>query len=140
MHVKHEAPAGVGLTPGQAAAQILVVDDERIVRAFAARVLREAGSRVREARDGSEAWELASREGAELDAVLSDIVMPRLTGVELFHRLAESRPQLPVVLMSGYGIEELNLRGISAPCGLLTKPFSPNQLLDEIQRCLETRT
>ena len=73
MHVKHEAPAGVGLTPGQAAAQILVVDDERIVRAFAARVLREAGYRVREARDGSEAWELASREGAELDAVLGSL-------------------------------------------------------------------
>jgi CheY-like chemotaxis protein len=139
VHVQHEAPAGRGLTPGQAPAQILVVDDERVVRAFASRVLREAGYRVREASDGVEAWELASREGAELDAVLSDVVMPRLTGVELLHRLAEVRPQLPVVLISGYGTEELNLRGISAPCGLLLKPFSRERLLDEIQRCLATR-
>ncbi len=71
--------------------------------------------------------------------MLSDVVMPRLTGVELLHRLAEVRPQLPVVLMSGYGTEELNLRGISAPCGLLLKPFSRERLLDEIQRCLATR-
>jgi CheY-like chemotaxis protein len=140
VHVQHEAPAGGGLTPGQAPAQILVVDDERVVRAFASRVLREAGYRVREASDGGEAWELASRVGAELDAVLSDVVMPRLTGVELLHRLAEAHPQLPVVLMSGYGTEELNLRGISAPCGLLLKPFAPERLLDEIRRCLAART
>lgn len=140
MHVEHEAPAGRGLAPGRAPAQILVVDDERVVRAFASRVLREAGYRVREARDGAEAWDLVVREGTELDAVLSDIVMPRLTGVELFHRLAESRPQLPVVLMSGYDSGELERRGISAPCGLLSKPFSPAQLLEEIQRCLEART
>jgi len=140
VYVDREAPAGPGLTPGRAPAQILVVDDERIVRAFASRVLRGAGYRVREARDGAEAWELVSSDGAELDAVLSDVVMPRLNGVELLHRLAESRPQLPVVLMSGYVAEELELRGISAPCGLLAKPFSPAQLLDEIQRCLKAPT
>jgi CheY-like chemotaxis protein len=121
---------------GRAPAQILVVDDEPMVRAFACRVLREAGFRVSEASDGAEAWDLVSRGGAEPDAVLTDIVMPRLTGVELFHRLAESRPHLPIVLMSGYGMEELELCGIRAPCGLLAKPFSPAQLVDEIQRCL----
>lgn len=139
MHVEHQGPASRELTPGRAPAQILVVDDEQVVRAFASRVLREAGYRVREARDGAEAWDMASGEGAELDAVLSDVIMPRVNGVELFHRLAGSRPHLPVLLMSGYGTAELRLRGISAPCGLLTKPFSPEQLLDEIRRCLESR-
>lgn len=140
MHVEHEAPGGPPLTAGPGPAQILVVDDERIVRTFAARVLRDAGYGVREARDGAEAWELALREGPELDAVLSDVVMPRLNGVELFQRLAQLRPELPVLLMSGYGSAQLELQGIRAPCGLISKPFSPQQLLEEMRRCLESRT
>mgnify|MGYP000288820658 CR=1 FL=1 len=119
---------------------ILVADDEPIVRRYVARVLREAGYLVREAADGAEAFELVRLDARLFDAVLSDVVMPRVNGIELLQRLAHIEPGLPVVLMSGFGIEQLAARGISVPCGVLPKPFGPDLLLDEIGRCLRKRT
>jgi DNA-binding NtrC family response regulator len=118
---------------------ILVVDDEPIVRGFASRVLREAGYAVREATDGADA--LAQIRGAAVDpaVVLSDIVMPRMNGVELLQSLSTEYPALPVLLMSGYGTSHLVQRGIAAPCAVLSKPFPADLLLAEVRRCLEDR-
>jgi CheY-like chemotaxis protein len=99
---------------------ILVVDDEPTVRRFASRVLREAGYGVKEA----------------LDAVVSDIVMPRMNGVDLVRSLALEHPRLPVILMSGYDMDHLSRLGIVSPCGVLSKPFPPARLLAEVRRCL----
>jgi DNA-binding NtrC family response regulator len=68
--------------------------------------------------------------------VVSDIVMPRLNGVQLLEALAVSHPDLPIILMSGYAPTQLAERGIAAPCSVLSKPFSPQSLLAEVQRCL----
>jgi CheY-like chemotaxis protein len=119
---------------------ILVVDDEAIVRRFAARVLEEAGYTVAIAEDGAEALETLQRLPAQLDAVVSDIVMPRMNGVQLMEALAESHPTLPVILMSGYASAQLAERGIAAPCSVLTKPFAPERLLAEVRRCLEKQS
>lgn len=116
--------------------QILVVDDESMVRRFACRILKEGGYAVVEACDGAEALDLVVRESLPLDLVLTDIMMPRLTGVELLEHLSVVTPGLPVVLMSGFSTDDLNNRGISVPCGLLSKPFPPDRLLDEVRRCL----
>ena len=62
--------------------------------------------------------------------------MPRLNGVQLMDAVARLRPQLPVLLMSGYAAPELEGMGIAAPCGLLTKPFSAERLIEEVRRCL----
>ena len=115
---------------------ILVVDDEPAVRRYAARVLREAGYRVEEAADGADALALVRSGVVELDAVLSDIVMPKLNGVQLLQWLSVERPGLPVILMSGYGSDQLTRRGITSPCGVLTKPFDPELLLSEVRRCI----
>jgi two-component system, cell cycle sensor histidine kinase and response regulator CckA len=115
--------------------RILVVDDEPVVRRFAARILASEGYRVTEAADGQEALDLISSEGP-LDLVLTDVMMPRLTGVELLELLSVSHPRVPVLLMSGYGASQLAERGIATPCALLTKPFPPRLLLDEVKRCL----
>lgn len=117
--------------------QILVVDDESMVRRFAARILTEGGYGVIEAGDGAEALDLVVRESQQLDLVLTDIMMPRLSGVELLEHLSVVAPGLPVVLMSGFSAGDLTTRGISVPCGLLAKPFPPDRLLDEVRRCLE---
>ena len=117
--------------------QILVVDDEAMVRRFASRILAEGGYGVVEAGDGAEALELVVRESLPLDLVLSDIMMPRLSGVELLQHLSVVAPGLPVVLMSGYSAGDLTTQGISVPCGLLAKPFPPDRLLDEVRRCLD---
>jgi two-component system cell cycle sensor histidine kinase/response regulator CckA len=115
---------------------ILVVDDEPAIRRFASRVLREAGYGVEEAADGMDALSLIRTGAVELDAVLSDIVMPRMNGVELLQSLTLERPRLPVILMSGYASDQLTRRGIVSPCGVLAKPFSPELLLAEVRRCL----
>jgi DNA-binding NtrC family response regulator len=115
---------------------VLVVDDEPAVRRFASRVLEEAGYRVEEAADGADALSLIRNGAVEPDAVLSDIVMPRMNGVELLQSLAVERPRLPVILMSGYGTDQLTGRGIPSPCGVLAKPFHPDRLLSEVRRCL----
>jgi len=113
---------------------ILVVDDEPSIRRFAARALLEQGFAVREAADGAQALEMVSAGGVSV--LVSDVVMPRLNGVQLMEALARSHPQLPVLLMSGYAAPELEGMGIAAPCGLLTKPFSAEQLIEEVLRCL----
>src|SRR5574338_965130 len=88
-------------------AQILVVDDEEVVRRFAARVLLGRGHTVAEAADGRKALAKVEELGSDVRLVLSDIVMPSMNGVELTEQLSILRPDLPVILMSGYSPVEL---------------------------------
>jgi DNA-binding NtrC family response regulator len=115
---------------------VLVVDDEAAVRRFACRVLERAGYDVFEAIDGVEALELIQGQTMVLELVVSDIVMPRMNGVELMQALSLSRPSLSVILMSGYATSALSELGIVAPCSILTKPFSAERLLAEVNRCI----
>jgi DNA-binding NtrC family response regulator len=117
---------------------VLVVDDEPMVRWFAARVLREEGFGVHEAGDGAEALELIGAGIADFEIVLSDIVMPRMNGVQLLQWLSTSHPDLPVILMSGYGTAQLAGLGIASPCGVLAKPFTPEALVTEVRRCIQS--
>lgn len=109
------------------------------MRRFAARVLSRAGYEVLEAPDGAEALALVKAENALVDVVVSDIVMPRMNGVELMEALSVSNPDLPVILMSGYATAALSELGIAAPCSILTKPFPAERLLAEVQRCVSRR-
>ena len=114
---------------------VLVVDDEGAVRRFAVRVLEREGYSVVEAKDGLEALEAVCQGEVSFEVVISDIVMPRMNGVELMQKLATSHPELPVILMSGYATTALSELGIAAPCSILAKPFSPESLLTEVRRC-----
>ncbi|HEY9442428.1 MAG TPA: response regulator [Gemmatimonadales bacterium] len=115
---------------------VLVVDDEPTVRRLARRVLLEDGFEVIEAADGAEALDLVDGSADPLRVVVSDIVMPKLNGVQLLQRLSITHPELPVILMSGYAGPELAERGIQAPCSLLVKPFKPEELVAEVRRCI----
>jgi len=117
-------------------ARILVVDDEPVIRRFAARVLEDEGFQVLEAEDGAEALRVLGERLSDVDAVLSDIVMPKVNGVELLQVLTTIRPSLPVLLMSGYANAQLEGMGIAAPCAILPKPFAAEQLIEEVRRCL----
>jgi len=127
------SPAAVRADGGRE--YVLVVDDEAVIRRFAARVLLEVGFGVHEATDGAEALEMVRGGVTDLDIVLSDIVMPRLNGVELVQTLATSYPDLPVILMSGHASSALAELGIAAPCAILPKPFPSERLLEEVRRC-----
>ena len=132
-----------GLSPGASTdsdrEHVLVVDDEPAVRRFAVRVLREEGYDVHEARDGVEALDLIRTGPRSLAAVVSDIVMPRLNGVQLLESISSMHPDLPVILMSGYGTTQLATMGIAMPCGVLNKPFPPEVLVAEVRRCIRSQ-
>lgn len=118
---------------------VLVVDDETAVRRFAARVLQREAFEVLEAGDGAEALEMVKAGHPRIDVIVSDIVMPRLNGVELMQALATIRPDLPVILMSGYATAALSELGIASPCSILMKPFQAERLLAEVERCVSRR-
>jgi two-component system cell cycle sensor histidine kinase/response regulator CckA len=120
------------------AAHVLVVDDEPAVRRFAARALQGEGYQVHTAKDGVEALEVVGALQWQLGLIVTDVVMPRLDGVELLRTLAASHPSLPVILMSGYATAHLADLGIAAPCAVIGKPFSVDALVGEVRRCLDT--
>jgi CheY-like chemotaxis protein len=124
------APRGRGL--------VLVAEDEAGVRRALARALREGGYEVVEAGDGGEALEVAA--GRRFDALVTDVDMPRLDGIELARRLETSQARLPVLFVSGTAVEALQSpRGPVARCGFLGKPFSDVALLDALHELLVER-
>jgi PAS domain S-box-containing protein len=112
---------------------VLVVDDEQVVRTVAERFLARLGFEVICAPDGEAALELL-REQVELRCVLLDLTMPRLNGEETYRELRGLRPELPVILMSGYNeqdaVERFTGRGLA---GFLQKPFQ----IDRLRACLQ---
>jgi CheY-like chemotaxis protein len=103
---------------------ILVVDDQVMVRMWVARSLRELGYSTVEAKDGFEALDKLA-DGRVVNLVVSDVTMPGMDGPALRTRLAELRPDLPVIFMSGFAKDDLVHRGaIDAGTPLLHKPFT----------------
>jgi CheY-like chemotaxis protein len=98
------------------------------VREIVTANLRGAGYQVLEASNGEEALEVAGARVGELDLVVTDRIMPRMGGDVLAERLRRLRPDLPVLLMSGYA-ESPTPEGLGAPVDLLAKPFSRSELL-----------
>lgn len=118
---------------------VLIVDDEDAVRRYIARILQQDGLVVHQANDGAEALELIKRGTEPVELVVSDIVMPRLNGVDLLNALAASHPDVSVILMSAYAQRELSEMGVVPPCGVLPKPFAAHRLIAEVRRCLSKR-
>jgi PAS domain S-box-containing protein len=114
---------------------VLLVEDDPLVRELALEVLEGAGHEVWVAETPEAALELATSRIIELDVLLSDVVMPSMTGIELARRLRGARPDLPVMLISGYPRAALESRG-AAESGfpLLPKPFSNEELLGELHK------
>jgi CheY-like chemotaxis protein len=106
---------------------VLVVDDDRMMRALLTRILEAEGWRVYTAIDGVEALELLSGNAA-VDIVVTDVMMPRMDGRELAAELGKRLPRLPVLLISG-----AHLGGRSSSGPFLPKPFTPMSLVSSIR-------
>jgi CheY-like chemotaxis protein len=110
----------------------MVVDDEERVRRLTARLLREEGYQVIEAQSGEQALERLPDAG-EVQVVLADIAMPGgMNGVELAERVLAGAPWRRVVLMSGYDRLFPEWGSTGAPFPLLVKPFTPEQLIQQV--------
>ncbi len=117
---------------------LLVVEDEPAVRNLVASTLRLDGYRLLLAASANEALRLVDQLDGPLDLLLTDAMMPGTSGIELAHELITRRPGLPVIVMSGYTEETLNLGGAGDPIALLRKPFSPRELQQRIRDRLNT--
>jgi PAS domain S-box-containing protein len=111
---------------------IMLVEDNDLVRAFAEGVLLDLGYRVTSVGSGDEA--LALLDEAEIDLLLSDIVMPGTNGIELARRVHESRPELPVLLATGYS-DDL-LKGAATDYRVISKPYGPGALAEAVAAAL----
>jgi DNA-binding response OmpR family regulator len=115
---------------GQASRVVLVVDDDSSHRWMLGEALRAAQFDVIEAEDGGEALEQVSRQAVDL--VISEVQMPHMDGLTLLDRLRDTRPELPVFLVSGHAAlrrESILERGAS---GFFEKPFAIRELVNRV--------
>jgi signal transduction histidine kinase len=131
--VEPEVPAvAMPQAPGRAGgANLLVVDDDNDVRATTALLLRRAGYTVTEAGSAEQALKIIA-ETDDIELLLSDVVMPHVTGPELVRRAHALRPSLPVVFFSGYADLE-SITGTVSLARLVRKPFRPVDLTNVIE-------
>jgi CheY-like chemotaxis protein len=121
--------------------RVLVAEDEALVALSLADLLEAEGYAVAIAADGAEALEEARRMGEALDALVTDLNMPRMTGEDLIRALRAERPGLPVVVVTGSappgGLEELRDQGGGhGPLALLHKPIDYAELAEVLRRAV----
>jgi two-component system cell cycle sensor histidine kinase/response regulator CckA len=118
---------------------ILLVEDEEAFRALVREILRDCGYAVLEASGGFQALSMLERHVEPIDLLLTDLVMPRLSGRDLAERLRPSHPEARVIFMSGYDDHRIPLRGIrdlGLPC--LHKPFTAQTLATRVREVLDS--
>jgi CheY-like chemotaxis protein len=121
-------------------ATILVVDDEPAVLALSSRVLRMASHSVVEAAGGEQAWGYFQEQPHTTDLLLTDVIMPGVTGPELARRVRELRPDLPVLYMTAYSPADLLARGLEVgEANVVRKPFDHERLLSSVDEALAGR-
>jgi two-component system cell cycle sensor histidine kinase/response regulator CckA len=133
-----EAPAEADAAPRTGRETILVVEDEAAVRSLARDVLSRLGYEVLVASDGRQALDVAKRHRRRIDLLVSDVVLPRLRGVEVADRLRARRPGLRVLYISGYTQTAIVHDGLLDPgVNFLAKPFRPADLANRVGEVLD---
>ena len=118
---------------------MLLVEDEPAVREIVQRILRDRGYRVHVAADGASAAQEIARWSGPLDLLVTDLVMPGASGIDLARLARSAFPKLRVLYMSGYSdsLEKLELGGTS-DASFLAKPFSPKTLSRAVRGLLDS--
>ena len=117
--------------------RVLLVEDDEAVRDFVGEVLRASGWVVLTAASPAEALASAARQSLAIDLLVTDVVMPGMSGGDLADKLVAMRPGLPVLFITGYDDEVVTTRGLLGPAReCLSKPFTPSQLRARVQSLL----
>jgi signal transduction histidine kinase/ActR/RegA family two-component response regulator len=125
--------------PSRGAETILIAEDEAELRSLMRRSLERQGYRVLQAGDGAEALDVAAKHDGPIHLLVTDVVMPRLSGNELASRLVERRPGVRVLFISGYSDEAIEQHGVLTPDSVyLEKPVSPDALSRRVRELLDT--
>jgi two-component system cell cycle sensor histidine kinase/response regulator CckA len=118
---------------------LLLAEDEEVVRTIIRTVLGSNGYRVMEARDGREALEIAERHQGPIDLLLTDLIMPEISGKDLASRLMKNHPEAKVLYMSGYTENAIVHHGVlDAGTAFIQKPFRVDALAQKVREVLDT--
>src|SRR5213080_4432780 len=141
--VQEAAPqpgAAVASVAGDGSETVLLVEDEAMVRTLARKALEAHGYRVLEAGAAPAALELSERHVGPINLLLTDVVMPGMSGRELAHRLLQGRGTLRVLFMSGYTDDAVLRHGVlEEGMAYLQKPFTPDKLARKVREVIEAR-
>jgi two-component system cell cycle sensor histidine kinase/response regulator CckA len=117
---------------------ILVVEDAEAIRKMVGTILAQSGYRVLEACDGADALETLESSPESVHLVITDVVMPKMNGAELAQRLAVARPELRIMLMSGYADDAIVRSMQTDPAYVfLEKPFTATALTTKVRMALD---
>jgi CheY-like chemotaxis protein len=117
---------------------VLVVEDEDAVRRLSARILQSLGYRVLEARQGRQGLDIGRLHGQRIDLILTDVVMPNMSGPEMINRLKQEREDFKVLYVSGFTPESLVEKvGLEEDARVIFKPFTAEALAQNVRRALE---
>ncbi|MGC4055975.1 MAG: response regulator [Paludibaculum sp.] len=116
---------------------VLVVEDDGNVRGIAVDILKHYGYRVLEAANGSEALDLKARFEGTIDLIISDLMMPGMSGLELVQHLHRTCPELKVMYVSGYAGESIRKEELlTGGAHFVAKPYTPETLLRMVRAAL----
>jgi CheY-like chemotaxis protein len=132
------SPPAITPTPDPTAQRILIVEDSDCLRAEAASTLTAQGYAVAQARHGEDALRVIEQTAAPFDLVVTEVVMPVMSGYKLGKRLARQRAGLPVLYLSTGASEILVGSGPSGPARFLRKPFRPADLVRKVTESLQS--
>ncbi len=132
-------PAGADDGRAGGRTTILLVEDEEAVRMLVRKILSKQGYDILEASDGNEALSMMAEHTGRVPLLLTDLVMPRMSGRELYEHLSLRFPGLEVIFMSGYTEDEFVKKGVmQEKVNFLQKPFNQKVLIEKITQVLES--
>jgi DNA-binding response OmpR family regulator len=118
---------------------ILFVDDEPNLRSLASAVLEAKGYRALLAADGMEALKVFAREQGNIDLVVLDLTMPRLSGEETLGAIRAMNDRVPILIASGFSRDQLTLKERQEIAGFIAKPYRPHELATVVREMLDRR-
>jgi DNA-binding response OmpR family regulator len=117
---------------------VLVVEDNEMVRRLLIKILNLDGYKILEAAHGTEALELSDRHRGQISLMVTDLVVPGMSGRELADEMAQRRPEMSVLFISGY-TDDRRMHSLREGVDFLSKPFLPITLLNKIREILDRR-